>query len=490
MPAHPDEAVWFIKQLKHTKGRWAGKPFELIPFQEQFVRDLFALDTHGRRRIKKALLGIARKNGKSELGAALALVFLILDREPGGEVIGAAGKRDQARLILETAKRMVRYSSVGGRQLSEFLVVRRDGIYFPEMDSRYIVVSADGEREHGLNPHAVVFDELHVQGAKRDLWDALVTAQGAREDPVLVSLTTAGPIPAGLCYGEYQYGQEIIRGIRQDPEYLMRWWEADRELAVDDPKAWQQANPGRGYMVFDSFLQSAANDVLSGRAPEYTFRRLHLNQWTTALERWLPRQAWDRCGGHPDIPDGATVYLAMDAALRRDSYGIAVVYVEPGFAERENGLTVPADIAHCKVRAFVPEVDGEYIDQEDVRTYVLGLAQRYRVQEVLYDPAYMQLMAQQLQDAGLPMQAYPQSPENMSVATETFQRLVLDGRLRHGHERVLSEQLAAVGVRETDRAVRLSKGKSGGRIDAIVALVMALQSALGGESNEDFAIVV
>lgn len=491
MPVHPDEALWFISQLRHTKGKWAGTPFTILDFQEQFIRDLLQLNRAGRRKIKKALLGIARKNGKSELGAALALTLLVCDGEPGGQVIGAAGKRDQAKLILDTAKAMVRYSKIGGRPLSDFLVVRRDRILFPEIDAEYRVVSADAEKEHGLNPHAVVFDELHVQGQKRDLWDALVTAQGARENPLLVSLTTAGPAPLGLCYDEYRYGKEVLAGARQDPELLMRWWEADADRDVDDPVAWRQANPGLDHMVYADFIRKAAQDVISGRSPEYTFRRLHLNQWTTALERWLPRNAWEDCGEPPDIPDDAEVWIGADAALRRDTYGLAVVYVERRMVDDpETGLASPQPVVHVRTKAFKPEVEGDYIDLIDVENYVLGLASRYRVQKLVYDPAYFQLMAQSLSDKGVPVEPYPQSPENMIVASETFQRLVLDRRMRHGNDRELNLQLAGVGTSESDRGVRVSKRKSGVAIDVVVALVMAVHAALGQEATpEDFAFM-
>lgn len=466
-----------------------------MPFQEDFIRSVLALDKTGHRKIQRALLGIARKNGKTELIAGLAIALMICDREPGGEIIGAAAKRDQARLLLEAAKRMVRYSKIGGRPLTDFIVERRDGLFFPEMDTKYVIVSADGEKEHGLNPSVVIFDELHAQGQRRDLWDALVTAQGAREDPLMVSITTAGPMPMGLCWDEYEYINKVQNGHVSDPTVLGRWYEAEKHLEVDDPAAWQQANPGynpdgSGF-VKGEFLKRQAKDVLAGKLPEYTFRRLHLNQWTTALERWLPRDKWDLCNGYPEIPEDSEIVIGLDAALKRDSYGVAIVYRAPGWAETETGVSIPCDIAHVKVKAFLPANSGEYIDQEDVRTYILGLAARYRVKKCVYDPAYMQLMAEQLADSGMVIEAYPQSPEKMGFATETFQSLVLNGRLRHGNDREINEQLAAVGVRETDRSVRISKSKSGARIDVIVAMVMALAEEFGGEGpQEDFALIV
>lgn len=427
----------------------------------------------------------------SELGAAIALALLVCDREPGGEVIGAAGKRDQARIMLDVAKRMVRYSKINGTPLEKFLTIRQDGIYFEELDAVYKVISADGEKEHGANPHAVIMDELHVLGQKRDLWDAMETAQGARENPLLISFTTPGPAPIGIAYDEYRYARQVLGGVVNDPQFLPVIFEADRDLEIDDRKGWAQANPSYPITPSEEWMEARAKAVLDGRAPEYVFRRLQLSQWTTALERWLPRVQWEACGNPALIPDGAEVYIGVDAALRRDSFGVAVLYVEPGWTENEQGLSVPADIGHLKVRAFIPEEDGDYIDQEDVRTYIMGLAARYNVRKLLYDPAYMTLFSQQLEAAGLPIEPFPQSPERMMKATETFQRIVLSTRLRHGNDRTIDEQVASLGIRETDRGVRISKSRSGGRIDSISAAVMCLEEAFGQEAEpEDFAFVI
>lgn len=494
MPASPELARRFISQLSHTKGKWAGKPFNILPWQDDLIERVFALRPDGRRRVRRAYVQTARKSGKSEIGAALALTLLVCDAEPGGEVVGAAAKRDQARLILDTAKRMVKYGKIGGVPLSKYLTVRRDGIYFDELDAKYYIVSADGEREHGLNPHAVIFDEVHSLGDKRDLWDALETAQGAREDPLIVSFTTPGPIPRGVAYDEYVYAQKVLRGVINDPEFLGIIYEADRALDIDDPVAWQQANPSYPITPGHDWLAAKAAAVLAGRSPEYVFRRLQLSQWTTALERWLPRKQYEACGRPAVIPDGAEVWIGVDAALRRDTFGISIVFIDEEFVENEAGLAVPQKVAHVIVRAFTPDEEGEYIDQEEVRTFLMGLAARYRVQKIAYDPAYMTLFAQQCAEAGLPMEPFPQSPERMSAATETFQRMILSERVRHGNERTFDEQVANLGVVSTDRGVRISKRKSGGQIDAVAAFVMALQLAIGddvpGTELNDFAEIM
>lgn len=493
MPVDPRQAQWFIRSLVHTKGKWAGQPFGVLPWQDELINGLFRLDSRGHRIIRKAYVQTARKSGKSEIGAALALTLLICDEEPGGEVIGAAAKRDQARLILDVAKKMVRFSKIGGVPLSSFLEVRRDGIYFPEIDGVYRIVSAEGEKEHGLNPHGIIFDELHSLGRQRDIWDALETSQGAREDPLMVAFTTPGPIPQGVAYDEYKHARSIDLGHINDPEFLGIVYEADKDLAVDDVEAWKQANPSYPVTPGHDWIAARAKAVIDGRRPEYVFRRLQLSQWTTALERWLPRKKFDACGLPVVIPDDSEVTIALDAAIKRDSFGVAMVFKDTAMVENAQGLIVPTDVAHVRVRAFTPEREGEYIDPQDVFEYVLGLSARFRVVKVLYDPAYMGMLAGMLADRGLKVEAFPQSPERVQHATEVFQRLVLDERLRHGKDRTFEEQVSNLGVAATDRGVRISSKKSGGPIDVVAATIMCLDDLFGDDieddQGEDFAVI-
>lgn len=491
MPASdPDEVLWVMKQLVHTKGKWAGRPFRMHEFQEDFVRQLLLRNRAGRRKISRALYGLARKNGKTELIAALAIALMICERERGGEIVAAAAKRDQARLILDAGKRMTWWSKIGGRKLEDFIIVRRDGLYLPELDTTWKIVSADGEKEHGLNPSIVLFDEYHAQGEKTDLTDALDTAQAAREDPLFIMLTTAGPSRRGVCFNEYKHAKSIDDGIINDPAFLGVWYEADSDLEIDDERSWEHANPGLDTIVQRDYLRKQIKKVESGRLSEYTFRRLHRNEWTNALERFIPLKKWKAGFGAFKIPDGAEIVIGIDAALKRDTFGVAWVAREKTWIEDESGLSIPADVALTRVRAFTPEEEGEYIDLEDVRLFLHGLAGMYRVKKILYDPAYMTLFAQQLTEAGFDCEPYPQSPERMINATETFQRMILSNRHKW-MDAVYDEQLASTGIRETDRGIRISKTKSG-RNDTVIAAAMALQYEFGDEeqTQDDFAMVI
>jgi phage terminase large subunit-like protein len=494
MPASPSQVRRFISHLTTTSGRYAGKPFHLHPFQHDWTDLIFERDPATKRRIKREIiLGVGRKNGKTELTAAIALALLVVDQEPGGLVIGAAAKRDQAALMLNVAKRMVWNSNIGGVPLSNFLQVRRDSIYFPELDATYKTIAAEAQKEHGLNPHAFIVDEGHAAlETSRELYDTLLTAQGARDNPLAITITTAGPRPMGPMYELYKYGKEVNEGIRNDPEFGMLWYEAATDAAVDDPQAWADANPALGLFLRTEFLESAAKAVLNGKAPEFMFRRLHLNQWTTAGERWLPYHKVIACDGAPAIPEGAPVWIAVDAAIKRDTFAVAMVWVEESSTTAEDGTEVPTPIAHCVVKRFVPDTDNGYIDPLEIEVYILGLCELYSAQRVSYDPAFMSMLGRSLAERGLPVEPFPQSPERMQRATETFQRLFLDERIRHGGDRVLLDQIASITVKPTERGVRISKVASMMPIDMAIALAMALDDALGDEepAPNDFAVWV
>lgn len=484
MPATPERVKKFISGLRTTSGRHAGKPFVLYDFQEDLIDLIFEQDENGNRLRREVVFGVGRKNGKSELLAAIALAALVIDGERGGLVVIAAAKRDQAKLILEVCKRMVNQSSDRyGTPLSKFIHVRRDHLYFPELDATLKVISADAQKEMGLNPHFVIVDEGHVTMERnRDLYDALVTAQGARDNPMAVVITTAGATPSGPMFEFYEYGKQIQAGQRRDDRFGFIWHEAEPDAPVDDPIAWRAANPALGRFLNEQALRDMANSVLAGKLPEYAMRRLHLNQWTTAAERWLPFSKVEACRGEPDIPDGAEVWIAIDAAIKRDTMAVACVWVEDREEELADGTLANRHIAHALVKRFVPADATGYIDPGEVEMYVLGMCAKYHPLRVSYDPAYMQMLAQSLADRGLPIEPFPQSAMRMERATETFQRLVLDGRLRFGHDGELLKQIASVVVKPTERGVRISKGKTLMPIDMAVALSMALDDALGEEA--------
>jgi len=456
MAADPRALHWWLSQMRHSRGRWAGKPFDPRPWQSQFIADMFALRPDGRRRYREGLLGVARKSGKTTLTAGLALGLQVLEAEPGGQIVCAAAKKDQAKLLLKEATNMVAGSSIGGRRLSDFLVVRREGIHYPELDTWLKVVTADADMEQGLNPNVVIIDELHV--VKQDLYEVLRTAQGAWEDPLLLSITTAGARKAGVCWDKYRAGSSA--------EMLMRWFEADEKLDIDDPRAWEQANPGYPEVPNERYLRGQLPPAIG----EGAFMRYHLNRWTQLMERWLPAEDWNATARPPDIPEGCEVIVVIDAAQTNDTFAVTLMRKD----EQGN--------PHALLKVFTAE-KGKRIHEPDVEDYILAKAARHRVAKLVGDPAKVTLLAQRLAEHGLDWEPFHQH-DRMLIASELLQKVVMDRTLRRGDDPVWDEQMSGTAVRETDRGVRISKAKSGGKNDAIITLAMGL-GVLYGESEPE-----
>src|SRR3990172_1426667 len=236
--------------------------------------------------------GNGRKNGKSTLAAGIALYLLFMDDEAGAEVYGAAADPEQAAIVFNLGSQMAGESPELAQRCERF----KRSIVVPETSSVYRVLSADVPTKHGLNAHGVILDELHAQ-PNRNLWDVLVTATGARRQPLVVAITTAGYDRESICWEQHEHARQILEGIIEDDEYFAYIRSADEKDDWTDPKTWRKANPNLGVSVQESFLAAECRRAQLTPAYENTFRRLLLDQWTQQKVRWLPMEAWDACDG-------------------------------------------------------------------------------------------------------------------------------------------------------------------------------------------------
>lgn len=249
-----DDVIAFAEYfLRVTKGVRAGEPLTFTDWQQWLLRALLERNELGRLRYKRALIGLPRKNGKSLLGSALALYGLFAG-EAGAEVYSAAGDRQQARIVFEEAKHQIQRSS----SLVNECKVYRDAIEVPSTGAIYRVLSSDGKLAQGLNPSLVVFDELHVQ-RNDDLYDALTMGSGARLDPLVVAITTAGFDLESLCGRLYQYGKRVAAGEASEDQFGFWWWEAKTDCDINDEKQWKISNPNLplGLLDLDDMRVSA-----------------------------------------------------------------------------------------------------------------------------------------------------------------------------------------------------------------------------------------
>ena len=242
-----ERAIYFIeKHLRHTKGKWAGSKFILAPWQKHdIVVPLFGTLTKDElwRRYRTAYVEIPRKNGKSELAAAVALYLLFYDHEQGGEIYGAAADRDQASIVFNVAAEMVRRDPELSRRSK--IIDSQKRIVVPRTGSYYRAIPADAAGSHGYNASAVIFDELHTQ-PNRELWDVLTTSSGARAQPLTFAITTAGYDKLSICYEQHDYAERVLRGAVDDPSYFAYIRKAEDDADWKDEAVWRACNPALG----------------------------------------------------------------------------------------------------------------------------------------------------------------------------------------------------------------------------------------------------
>ena len=435
------------------KGFRAGDPLLFTAWQKWLLRALFERDAETQRlRYRRALIGLPRKQGKSLMLSAVA-VYGLITGESGAEVYVVAGDRQQARIIFGEAKQQVQMSPV----LSQECKVYRDAIEMPRFGSVLRVLSSEFKGQAGLNPSLVLFDELWNQGSP-DLYDQMTLGSGARIEPLVVSITTAGYDLDTVAGHLYQYGKRCAAGEVHDPTFGFWWWEAAADCEPTDERQWRIANPNLSERLLDiDDMRTAVKQT-----DESAFRRWRLNQWVRSQESWLPAGSWEQCRDDLPLRDDLPIWVGIDMALKHDS--IAVVIAQP-----------QDDLVITRARIWQPKDEG--VDVAAVEAHLRSLHNEYQVREFVFDPAYFQRSAEQLADDGLPMVEFPQSAARMIPACGHAYELIVNKRVTHDGSPTFTDQVLSAAQRMTDQGWRLSKGKSKRKIDACIALVMALDRA-------------
>lgn len=450
--------------LTISKGQDAGKKLELRSWQHDLLDELFVLRDDGRRRYRRALIGLPRKNGKSALASGLALFGLVGDGEPGAEVYSCAGDREQARIVFAEAKRSVEANpDLAGR-----LKLYRDAIEFPAMSSVYRVLSAEAYTKEGLNPSMVVFDEVHVQ-PNDELWNVMNLGSGTRRQPLVLGITTAGVkyAPDGgdsLCYRLWQYGRQVAAGEVDDPTFFFRWWGAPDGADFRDRDVWFAANPALGDYLFVEDFETTIRTT-----PENEFRTKRLNQWVSAESAWLPGGAWDGCVETGSVPDGTAVVLGFDGSFNNDTTALVVVSCSE---------TPHVDVVQMWERP-PGALDDWQVPIVDVEQAIRDACRRWQVREVVCDPYRWARSMQLLADERIPMLEYPQTATRMVPATQRFYEAVVNRTLTHSGDVRLARHVGNCVLKVDARGARLSKESkmSMRKIDLAVAAVMAFDRA-------------
>ena len=494
--------------LRHTKGRWAGRPLVPAPWQIVWViAPAFGFkyaDNHpdpelaGNRVVRDVFVEVPRKNGKSTISSGLGLVLLCADGEHGGEVYGAAATRGQARIVIDDAKKM----AANAPMLAGKVRVMQYELLVPSTGSKMTALSKVAEAAHGLNVSGAVIDELHVH-KRRDLVDAIETGTGARRQPMVIIITTADEGTPDSIYDErHTMVEKLATGVGKRPQLWGVIFAADDADDPFDPKTWAKANPNLGVSVNRSYLAAEANKAATTPSYLSTFRRLHLGVRVREAIRFVDLTRWDASAGMvvEEQLVGRLCFGGLDLANTTDIAAFALAF-PPEEDDGKWDLIVRCWLPEDKLddlanrtagaaRQWVRDgwlklTPGNVIDHAAIRAQIELDADRFEMRMLGYDRWGMSEMMTSLADAGLTVVPYQMSLTQMSSPMKHIERLYLEKLLQHGGNPLLRWMAGNVIARsDANGNIRPDKMKSPDKIDGFVAATIAVGIADSQESTQ------
>lgn len=484
-----DEACEFFPRfLRFFKGKYAGRPFELEPWQRDITRRVFGwkrCDT-GFRKHRTVWIEIPKKNGKSTLAGGFAVKLTVADHEPGAEVYSAAASKEQAQIVFDSAANMVKMSP---RALRKRIEVRATSLFVPRSFSSYKVISSLAATKHGLDVSGLVIDEVHAH-KDRALIDALEDGTASRRQPLTIYLTTAGVDRNSIGYEKHDYAVRLLEGNIEDPTFLPIIFAAGADDDVADPRVWRKANPNYGISVTPESMQEKFRQAQLTPAKMAIFRQLRLNQWMHPHQRAIDLAKWKR-GALPinvRALHGRPCWGGLDLASKRDLASFALVFPladggyillvwsfvpHEGLVDRVKNDRVPYDV--WRDAGFIVETPGDDTDYGTIRRVINDCGRRFDIREIAIDRWDATLLRQQLSGDGFEMVQFGQGYQSMTEPSKQFDVSAHNGGLIHGANPVV-DWAAGNLVWKKDAAgnYKPDKDKSIEKIDPIVAGIMAL----------------
>lgn len=484
-----ERAMKFVGNLKHTKGKWAGKKFTILPWQSKIINDLYGtVDENGIRQYRTAYVEIPKKNGKSELAAAIALKQLCADGEHGGEVYCCAVDRDQASIVYGIASEMVNMDDALRSKCK--VIDSRKRIVYPKTNSYLQVLSSDVKSKHGKNPSAIIFDELHAQ-PNDQLWNVMtIGSQDAREQPLLFIITTAGNDEYSVCKKQHDYAERVLNGDIKDKHYYPVIFGTDKDDDWKDPEVWKKANPSIGHTISIERVAEACKKAQDIRSEENLFRQLRLNQWVNQKSRWISLDLWDK-GNTPFSEDdfiGANCYGGLDLSSVNDLTAYSLIFYREDKYYSVMRFFMPKELIQRKIitdkvpydewvkDGYIIATPGNTIDYECVEEQIDLDAKKFEIKRFGYDAWNAHYLVQKLENNGMTTVPVRMGWYTMNAPTKYMETLVMQENFMHNGNPVLRNHMDNMVV-EVDAAGNLkpSKAKSTHKIDGVVANIIALQ---------------
>jgi phage terminase large subunit-like protein len=485
-------AIEFIEQLEHSTGEYAGKPFELEPWQAFIIWNLFGfLNEDGSRRFTRAYVEVPRKNGKSTFSSAIMLYGLIADDESAAQVYSAATKLDQAMMVFGESVRVCQNLPWLNEALTVNNSVNNRRILYGQ--SIYKPLEWNPGKQDGLNAHFCCIDEYHAH-PNDELYNVIRNSMGARRQPLLFTITTAGFNREAPCYKHRQYCAGVLSGNIKDDALFSVIYTLDEGDDWTDPAVWAKANPNWGISVNPRQLEQGLTEAKEFVHKEVEFKTKLLNVWTDTAMTWISDSDWKACDGLDDL-EGALCYGGLDLASTGDFCAFSLYF--PEYHAIRSWYWLPVETAYKRKDAagqsirqwandgHIELTDGNVTDYSFIKARVIQLAQQYDIKDIAFDRFNSSQLVIELQNEGLQMFPFGQGFVSMSAPTKELERLTKDKQLRHAGNPVTRWMMGNIMLR-TDPAgnIKIDKAKSGDKVDGPVSIVMALGTCMQDAAKE------
>jgi phage terminase large subunit-like protein len=474
----------FVEAQYHTKGKWAQKKENLIlePWQIFFLCCVFGWvrKDNGYRRYREALLLVPRKNGKSALAAAIGLYMLSADNEYGAEVYTGATSEKQAKEVFTPAQAMCRTNPA----LTEYfgIDVNASNICIIKNGSKMEPII--GNPPDGSSPSCAIVDEVHEHKDSR-LIDTMITGMGAREQPLMLYITTAGDNISGPCYQLQLEAQKVLEGVVKNDQLFAMIYGIDKDDDWSDPDVMRKANPNFGVSVSDDFLLSRLQDAKNNARKQSTFMTKHLNVWVGSRDAFFNVDKWKRCGDTIKLSDyyGKQIYIGLDLASRVDIAALEILIPDGDDYIRFGKYYLPEAAVDSGNEAYtqwaregwLTVTDGEIIDFNEIKADILELVSTFEVQELAYDPFQATMLITELMAEGVPVVEMRPTVLNFSEPMKALDGLIRAGKIKHNNDPVQTWMISNVTAKEDAKDnVYPRKERPENKIDGAIALIMAL----------------
>lgn len=488
-------AIHFIEKLKHTKGEWAGQRFRLEPWQQFVLWNIFGWkNADGTRRFRYAYIEIARKNGKTALSAGIGLYMLFADGESRPEVYSAATVKDQAKICFSDAVEIVKVTD-----LKNYLTPYRNSIVYELKGGTMKPLSSDYGTHDGLNPSCGIIDEFHAH-KDSGMFDVIKSAFGARRQPLMFVITTAGFNKSGACYAYRENVIKVLRGVNEDDSLFGIIYTLDDKSEWDDPKMWIKANPNLGVSLSADYLADQVKDAKNRPEAVRNVMTKNVDLWVDAERTWILDDAWQKCIGTTAPADlkGCACWGGLDLSNVSDITAYVLLFHENDRFQLLPHFWIPEEKMREKIRkeninydkwvaeGYVTVTPGNVIDYDFVKADILRIVADYDLRTSAYDRWNSSQTIIDLQNEGMECNPFGQGYGSMSAPTKEFEKLVLTGKIEHFGNPVLRWMLASTLVK-TDPAgnIKPDKEKSTQKIDGIVAAIMALGEWMTAQANDE-----